>query len=131
MRSSYSEKDVTILLKDITGMVEPLPANVREKYIQSGKHYCEMLPLEYKPGEEYFGFIVNGEPLFINGTNWVPADAFHSRDAGRIDRMLELANDIGCNMLRCWGGNVYEDEPFFDRCDELRRDRDLICVHVT
>ena len=54
MRSSYSEKDVTILLKDITGMVEPLPANVREKYIQSGKHYCEMLPLEYKPGEEYF-----------------------------------------------------------------------------
>lgn len=54
MRSSYSEKDVTILLKDITGLVEPLPASVREKYIQSGKHYCEMLPLEYKPGDEYF-----------------------------------------------------------------------------
>ena len=33
MRSSYSEKDVTILLKDITGMVEPLPANVREKVL--------------------------------------------------------------------------------------------------
>ena len=72
-----------------------------------------------EPGREYFGFIVNGEPVFINGTNWVPADAFHSRDAARIDRMLALADDIGCNMLRCWGGNVYEDEPFFDRCDEL------------
>ncbi len=54
MRSSYSENDVTVLLKDITGLVEPLPSEVREKYIQSGVHYCEMLPLEYKPGEQYF-----------------------------------------------------------------------------
>ncbi len=54
MRSSYSEEDVTILLKDITGMVEPQPAEAREKLIQSGYHYCEMLPLEYKPGEKYF-----------------------------------------------------------------------------
>ncbi len=54
MYSSYSEKDVVILLKDITGMVEPQPAKVREKLIQSGRHYCEMLPLEYKPGEKYF-----------------------------------------------------------------------------
>ena len=54
MRSSYSEEDVTILLKDITGLVEPLPSEVREKFIQSGTHYCEMLPLEYKPGEKYF-----------------------------------------------------------------------------
>ena len=84
-----------------------------------GVRTVELRRVHGKPGEEYFGFIVNGEPLFINGTNWVPADAFHSRDAGRIDRMLELADDIGCNMLRCWGGNVYEDEPFFDRCDEL------------
>ncbi len=54
MRSSYSDKDVTILLKDITGLVEPQPAEVRERLIQTGTHYCEMLPLEYKPGEKYF-----------------------------------------------------------------------------
>lgn len=53
MRSSYSPNDVNILLKDITGMVEPLPAEVREKNIQSGTHYCEMLPLEYQPSEKY------------------------------------------------------------------------------
>jgi len=53
MRSSYSKDDVEILLKDITGLVEPLPAEVREKYIQSGVHYCEMLPLEYTPSEKY------------------------------------------------------------------------------
>ena len=53
MKSSYSEEDVKILLKDISGLVEPLPASVREKKIQSGTHYCEMLPLEYKPSEKY------------------------------------------------------------------------------
>lgn len=53
MRSSYLENDVQILLKDITGLVKPLPAHDREKAIQSGVHYCEMLPLEYKPTEKY------------------------------------------------------------------------------
>lgn len=53
MKSSYSEKDVTILLKDITGLVDPLPTREREKLIQSGVHYSEMLPLEYEPSEKY------------------------------------------------------------------------------
>lgn len=53
MRSSYDPKDVTVLLKDISGMVEPLPAEKREPLIQSGVHYCEMLPLEYDPSPAY------------------------------------------------------------------------------
>lgn len=53
MRSSYNEEDVTLLLKDITGMVEPQPTKERELLIQSGKHYSEMLPIEYVPTEKY------------------------------------------------------------------------------
>lgn len=53
MRSSYSEKDVVLLLKDITGLVEPQPTQEREKLIQAGKHYSEMLPIEYVPTEKY------------------------------------------------------------------------------
>lgn len=53
MRSSYSEDDVIFLLKDITGLVKPLPTEEREKLIQSGKHYSEMLPIEYVPTEKY------------------------------------------------------------------------------
>lgn len=49
MFGTYHPDDVVLLLKDITGMVEPQPALVREKLIQSGTHYCEMLPLEYAP----------------------------------------------------------------------------------
>ena len=53
MFSTYDPADVTLLLKDITGLVEPQPASVRERLIQSGVHYCEMLPLEYTPSDLY------------------------------------------------------------------------------
>lgn len=69
-----------------------------------------------KNGE--FVFIVNGERIMCKGSNWVPMDAFHSRDKERYAKALELADDIGCNILRCWGGNVYEQEEFYDFCDK-------------
>lgn len=53
MRSSYREEDVILLLKDITGLVKPQPTEEREKLIQSGKHYSEMLPIEYVPTQKY------------------------------------------------------------------------------
>lgn len=53
MRSSYKEEDVILLLKDITGLVEPQPTEEREKLIQAGRHYCEMLPIEYVPTQKY------------------------------------------------------------------------------
>ena len=64
-----------------------------------------------------FRFLINGVEIMCKGSNWVPMDAFHSRDAQRYDKALELVKDIGCNILRCWGGNVYEDHKFFDFCD--------------
>ncbi len=67
------------------------------------------------PGE--FLFLCNGVPIMCKGTNWVPLDAFHGRDAERYAMALALLDDIGCNIVRCWGGNVYEDHAFFDFCD--------------
>jgi beta-mannosidase len=64
-----------------------------------------------------FRFLINGVEIMCKGSNWVPLDAFHSRDKERYERALELVYDIGCNILRCWGGNVYEDHEFFDFCD--------------
>jgi len=68
-----------------------------------------------KPGQ--FLFKVNGVPILVKGSNWVPADAFHSHDAERYERILALFIDLKCNFLRSWGGNVYEDDAFFDICD--------------
>lgn len=53
MFGSYKSEDVTILLKDITGKVKPQSTEEREKLIQGGRHYCEMLPIEYEPSEQY------------------------------------------------------------------------------
>lgn len=53
LKSSYSEKDVILLLKDITGLVEPQGTKEREKCIQAGTHYSEMLPIEYVPTDKY------------------------------------------------------------------------------
>ena len=69
-------------------------------------------------GNGCFRFFVNNVPVMIVGSNWVPMDCFHSRDKLRYRKALELAVDCNCNMLRCWGGNVYEDHDFFDFCDE-------------
>ena len=69
-------------------------------------------------GDGAFAFVVNGVTVFVKGTNWVPLDALHSRDAERLDETFNLLVDLNCNMVRCWGGNVYESEAFFRHCDE-------------
>lgn len=53
MNSSYRPEDVTLLLKDITGQVEPMSTKEREIQIQAGRSYCEMLPKEYVPSPKY------------------------------------------------------------------------------
>ncbi len=67
--------------------------------------------------QHHFLVRVNGQPILVKGSNWVPMDAFHSRDAQRIEPAMEMANDLGINMIRCWGGNVYEHDDFYDQCD--------------
>ena len=64
-----------------------------------------------------FRFLINGIEIMCKGTNWVPMDAFHCRDASRYPAAFEIIKDLGCNIIRCWGGNVYEDHAFFDFCD--------------
>ncbi len=68
-------------------------------------------------GDGEFVFIVNGERIFARGTNWVPLDAIHSRDVLHVRKTFDMMLDLHCNMVRCWGGNVYEDTEFFDLCD--------------
>lgn len=77
--------------------------------------YSEVCTKE-NPGE--FVFKVNGEKIFVKGTNWVPLDALHSRDKKHLEEAFKMISDLNCNMIRCWGGNVYEDQDFFELCDE-------------
>jgi len=80
-----------------------------------------------------FLFKINDVPIFVKGSNWVPADVFHSRDKNRYEENLKLFDDLNCNMLRCWGGNVYEDHDFYDLCDKygimVWQDFAMACAH--
>ncbi len=69
-------------------------------------------------GEGEFCFRVNGRKIFILGTNWVPLDSFPSQGEAKVEKALALVEDIGCNMVRVWGGGYYESDHFFDLCDE-------------
>ena len=68
MRTSILPDDCTLLLKDITGALPPLSAKQREPLIQSGVHYCELLPAEYEPSEEYLRQYENGLSLWAGIT---------------------------------------------------------------
>jgi beta-mannosidase len=80
------------------------------------------LVLEQKPDRwgRSFEFVVNGVPFFAKGANWIPADSFPSRvDRAKYERLLRASVDANMNMLRVWGGGIYESPDFYDLCDEL------------
>lgn len=67
-----------------------------------------------------FTLALNGERLFARGVNWIPDDVFPSRvTRERYRRRLEQAAGAGVDLVRVWGGGIYESEDFYDACDEL------------
>ena len=84
-----------------------------------GLRTFEVVHARDKEGKSFF-IKVNGAPVFMKGANWIPADSFVTRmtDA-RYRFLLQSAADVHMNMLRVWGGGIYEDDRFYDLCDEL------------
>jgi len=69
---------------------------------------------------ESFQFVVNGVPFFSKGANWIPVDALLARRTpADYRRLLADAASSNMNMLRVWGGGIYEDDCFYEICDEL------------
>lgn len=67
-----------------------------------------------------FTLVVNGERVFARGVNWIPDDVFPSRvTPERYRTRLGQAADANVDLVRIWGGGIYEDEAFYDVCDEL------------
>ncbi|XP_026480283.1 beta-mannosidase-like [Ctenocephalides felis] len=68
-----------------------------------------------------FFFKVNDVDVFMKGSNWIPADILPEWGANysTVQWLLKSAKDAHMNMLRVWGGGVYESELFYETCDEL------------
>lgn len=68
---------------------------------------------------ESFRFRVNGRDIFMKGGNWIPCDVFPSRIQPETYRhLLDSCSRSGMNMIRVWGGGIYESDLFYDLCDE-------------
>ncbi|QCQ17166.1 glycoside hydrolase family 2 protein [Microbacterium sp. RG1] len=67
-----------------------------------------------------FTLVVNDQPVFVKGVNWIPDDALPVRvDRARYRRRLEQAVEANLNLIRVWGGGIYENDDFYELCDEL------------
>jgi beta-mannosidase len=69
--------------------------------------------------ERAFAFEINGVTVFSKGGNWIPADSIYARvtDA-KYDTLIKEAKEANFNMLRIWGGGIYERDVFYEKCDE-------------
>jgi beta-mannosidase len=67
-----------------------------------------------------FEFHVNGSPLYIRGVNWIPNDAFvHRITKESLRERLLQAKHANINLIRVWGGGLYESDDFYEVCNEL------------
>lgn len=68
---------------------------------------------------ESFQFVVNGVPIYAKGANYIPQDIFPDRVSEETyKRTIQLTLDANMNMLRIWGGGIYEMDQFYELCDE-------------
>uniref|UniRef100_A0A4W6DKX8 Beta-mannosidase n=1 Tax=Lates calcarifer TaxID=8187 RepID=A0A4W6DKX8_LATCA len=76
-------------------------------------------PIVRSPGLSFY-FRINGKPIFLKGSNWIPAHSFQDQISPAVLRnLLQSAVDANMNTLRVWGGGVYEQDLFYSICDEL------------
>lgn len=69
-----------------------------------------------------FCFVINGRPVYMKGANWIPVHSFPVLDEAQKTRYRQLlcsAKEANFNMLRVWGGGIYEPDFFYDLCDSL------------
>jgi len=73
-----------------------------------------------EPGTTFFRFVLNGRPIFSRGACWIPASSFVANlGEAEYRPLLETMAEANMNMVRIWGGGVYEHDAFYDLCDEL------------
>ena len=103
--------DVSLFLKK-DGII------VDEKKFRFGIRTVSLLRTSLTLEKGKFEFEVNGKKIFITGTNWVPIEALHVNEKERTLKALAMAEDLGVNMIRIWGGGYYGSDTFYEYCDE-------------
>ncbi len=89
-----------------------------EKKMRIGLRSLSLVRDKDAKGETFY-FKLNGIPVFAKGANLIPLDFFTERvDSARTKQIVNAARDAEMNMLRVWGGGIYQSDYFYDLCDE-------------
>ena len=132
--SSVSTKNISFSIKSpklwwSNGLGEPYMYNIKcivkrpnkvfdQKEIKFGVRTIELVHEKDATGKSFY-FKLNGIPVFMKGANYIPLDNFPSRiTKDRYEKAIQSAVDANMNMLRVWGGGIYENDVFYDLCDE-------------
>ena len=87
-----------------------------------GFRTVQLIQHDYAPpinGTSFY-FVINYQEVFIKGSNWIPPDAFQERVTDeQLERLLRSAQLANMNMLRIWGGGIYERDSFYELADRL------------
>jgi beta-mannosidase len=88
--------------------------------VRFGIRTVELDLAQYGENDRHFALKVNGEHIYCKGGNWIPADSVYARVSPEKYRALvSEAKECNFNMLRVWGGGIYERDEFYDSCDEM------------
>ncbi len=89
------------------------------KEIKFGLRTIELIREKDNYGESFY-FKLNGVPVFMKGANYIPSETMlPRRSRADLDRILNDAKAVNMNMIRVWGGGIYEDDYFYDQCDAM------------
>ena len=91
---------------------------VDQESVKIGLRTVELIQEEDSIGESFY-FKINGEKLFARGANYIPQSHFlPSVEEQDYVKLIKDAHEVGMNMLRVWGGGIYEEDIFYELCDE-------------
>ncbi len=108
------------LLHTLEVSVAENDAIIDTKSLTIGLRDIKLVRDEDEWGETFY-FRLNGLPVFAKGANWIPIDSFipRGKEADFYGMNLQYAKEANFNMIRVWGGGIYEDEEFYNICDQM------------
>ncbi|MDI9339857.1 MAG: glycoside hydrolase family 2 protein [Sediminibacterium sp.] len=86
--------------------------------LTTGLRTIQLIQKPDAKGKQFY-FKLNGVPVFMKGANWIPADNFVTRvNKQEYELLIKKAAEANMNMLRVWGGGMYEDDIFYQLCNQ-------------
>lgn len=106
------------VLQKFKGVISENGVSLDSKVVKRGLRNIEVITESTEQGKSFY-FKVNGKPLFMKGANYIPQDNFLTRvTRERYEHVINTCISSNMNMLRVWGGGIYENDIFYELCDE-------------